>query len=370
MIVSSVNNYNIIGFPPARKRNQRPFKGNISIPENTIFRLGENVIDYFAILKRMAYNYRVFRKNKENITAFYNKIMNVPTESSDFMKFFHNYARKFGKNREVEINLESNRLLDIAKSDEACIFIMSHSDTKRDPAMMGIFGTLLSGAYINLGKSATCPRPKIIVNKEILTSMNKFQRGIYEKFGAVGINANLFSAGKGKNSETIHELINNFVQDKNHIFIFPEGKMSMFKDLELKNRFQPGIGGIIRSALKSKKQVKVVPLGFAYNNKTQNFLGSLYIGEPVYFKKNGGGEILVNQANIDINIAKGNYKKFWSENKQDAFKVITSNSEPVTGYEQGLYIAGLLCENLRICTEKAKIQLPEDSLSINKVIKI
>ena len=347
------------------------FKGNVSIPQKKLFVETENLFNIFAILKRKLFNHVKNRGNKEKILAFYNKFINIADNSYAYMRFFHNFARKFAKNREVEINLESNRLLDIAKSDEAYIFVMNHNNGKYDPAMLGILGTLLSGAYINLGKAKTAPRAKVIVNEDILKSMDKLQREIYEKFGAFGINANLFDAGKGKNTDKIHKLIDNFCQNKSHIFIFPEGKMGMFKDLDLKNKFQPGIGGMVRKALLSKKQVKVVPVGFAYNNKTKSFLGSIYIGKPVCFCSDNN-EVLVNRANINLELANDNYKEFWDykQTKEDEFKSVSHDKKTVLGREQGLYIAGILCENLRICVEKAKEQLPQNSMDIDKIIKI
>lgn len=369
MKISPITNYTC----NYKKNNYKlnSFKGNVSIPQNKIFVESERLFNMFAIIKRKLFNKIKNYGSQDKILTFYNKFINVSDNSYEYMRFFHNFARKFAKNREVEINLESNRLLDIAKSNEAYIFIMSHSNGKHDPAMMGVLGTLLSGAYINLGNAKSAPRAKVIVNNDILKAMDKFQRAIYRKFGAFGINANLFDSGKGKNSAKIHQLIDDFCQNKNHIFIFPEGKMGMFKDLDLKNKFQPGIGGIVRKALMNKKQVKVVPVGFAYNNKTKSFLGSIYLGEPVCFKSENNN-ILVNQANIDFDITNKNYKKFWNDKQKNknVFKTISQDKKPVLGHEQGLYIAGILCENLRICIEKAKQQLPQTTMNINKIIKI
>ena len=347
------------------------FRGNVSIAPKPFFKYSERILNMSAIMKRLIYNHVINRGDQNKLKEFYNKIITVPIDSYGFMRYFHNYARKFCNNREVEINLEGNRLLDIAKSDEACIFIMSHENGKKDPAMLGIIGTLLSGAYINLGKAASCPRAKIIVNEDILTCMNKMQRAIYKKFGAVGINANLFDAGKGKNKDKMHKIISEFADNKSHVFIFPEGKMGMFKALDLKYKFQPGIAGIIRSALKQKENVKVIPVGFAYNNKSKNFLGSIYIGKPVCFKQEGDF-ISVNNANIDLLTATANYKQYFglNEENQSSVKVISGNGVPIKGREQNLYIAGILCENLKICTNLAKNQVPEKSAGINNVIKI
>ena len=147
--------------------------------------------------------------------------------------------------------------------------------------------------------------------------------------------------------------------------------MGMFKDLDLIEKFQPGVGGMVRSAVIDKKQVKVIPVGFAYNNKTKSFLGSIYIGKPVCFKSENN-EIFVNQANIEFDLAKDSYKKFWNYKQKaiDEFRPILHKNIPVLGREQSLYIAGILCENLRICIEKAKRQLPQHPMNIDNIIKI
>lgn len=372
-MITRINNikFNISNQQNFTKQTRLPFKGNVSIAPKPFFKYSEQILNFSAIIKRLVYN-RLFSSRNQNIyKEFYDKITKIPNASYEFMKYFNSYARKFCNNREVEINLESNRLLDIAKSNEAYIFIMSHENGKKDPAMLGIIGTLLSGAYINLGKAAACPRAKIIVNEDILSCMNKIQRAIYEKFGAVGINANLFDAGKGKNKDKMHKLITEFIENKSHVFIFPEGKMGMFKLLDLKYKFQPGIAGIVRSALKQKESVKVVPIGFAYNDKSKNFLGSIYIGKPVCFKQDGDF-IRVNNANIDLISATPSYKKYFSLNEENlhSTKIISDDGIPLKGREQNPYIAGILCENLKICTNLAKKQVPEKSAGINNIIKI
>ncbi len=77
--------------------------------------------------------------NGQQLKKFYYNLLSVDYNSSRYIKILHNYARKYAKNREVEINLESGRLLDIVNSDEACIFIMSHDDGKKDVPMLGFY---------------------------------------------------------------------------------------------------------------------------------------------------------------------------------------------------------------------------------------
>ncbi|MFA7659346.1 MAG: 1-acyl-sn-glycerol-3-phosphate acyltransferase [Candidatus Gastranaerophilaceae bacterium] len=346
------------------------FGGNISIPASRVNRFMEFLLNKLGIVKRTINNKMKNRGNNDKIVSFCQKIINVDENSPEYIKYLYNYARKFGKKREVEINLESRRILDIVNSDESCIFVMNHDNRKKDPAMLGILYSLLYGAYIKAGKASTCPRPKVIVNEDILLSMGYMQRAILGKFGTIGVNASLFGTDKGNNARQMHSLLQGFISDRNHIFIFPEGKMAMFEDLDLKYKFQTGVAGIVNRASKSKKSVKVVPIGFAYNEESEKFLGSIYLGAPVYFKPDGQN-LLVNRGNTGSGFASQNYVDFFSQssNRVDDFKTITSQGQPVTGRDLNDYVAGILCENLKICREEAKKQLPTNSLG-EKVIKI
>ncbi len=58
-----------------------------------------------------------------------------------------------------------------------------------------------------------------------------------------------------------------------------------------------------------------------------------------------------------------------SNDKENEFRVITHQGQPVTGRDLGDYIAGILCENLRICRKEARKQLPQNSLG-DEIIKI
>lgn len=346
------------------------FKSGISIPEKFIFRKTEDSLNFFSMIARRLYNYVSAIKNQKQLNKLFYKILGVNLNSTRYIKILNSFARSKSKNREIEVNIEDKRIEEIAKSNDACIFIFSHNDGKKDPAMLGALYTLLTDAYLKLNKGSTCPRAKIIVNEDILKSMNFKQRTIYEKLGAVGVNANIFSLGKGNNSSVINKLTDEFSEDKTHIMLFPEGKMSMFKSINLKDKFQPGIGGIVNKSTNLKKHVKVIPVGFAYNYLNQNFLGSMHIGKPIYFISRKG-QMYFNRANIEDNYAEPAYNKFFDTNVSDKkyFNVITNKGIPVKGKEVGLYIADILCENLRICTEKARQQLPKYSLK-DDVIRI
>ncbi len=342
------------------------FGNNISLPQNNINRLIESCLGKLAILQRKLKNRIRMKEQSQNINTFYQKVINIDENSPEYIKYLHGYAKSFARGKEVEINLESRRILDIVNSDDSCIFIVNHDAPKKDPAMLGIFNTLLNGAYIVAGKASTCPRPKIIINEDILSTLDVKQKAILEKFGAVGIDASLFNANSPNNAKKLLPIMKAFLKDQAHIFIFPEGKMIMFKDLDLEYKFQTGVGEIINKLTTAKKSVKVVPLAFAYNNESKQFLGSIHVGEPVFFKKQGAN-VIFSEGNMDSSFASQKYVDFFKD-AEDGFRTITEKGHPVIGKDLPDYIAGVLCENLRICKEEAKRQLPIKSLG-DKVIK-
>ncbi len=170
---------------------------------------------------------------------------------------------------------------------------MNHDNQKADPQMLGFFNTMLNEEYVVNDIAETCPRPRVILNEDILSTMNTKMRNIFEKLGSVGIDASLSGGNKASNGRKMIQLMKEYIDGKSNIFIFPEGKNCIFKDRPLKERFQPGIASII-SRLNLKTDVSVVPLGFAYNKKNK-LLAAIEIGEPIIFKKdvsNNKDEIL------------------------------------------------------------------------------
>ncbi len=274
---------------------------------------------------------------------------------------------------EININLLSGCLENIVNSDEACIFVINHDHQVQDPVLLSMFNILLYEKYIEANKAATCPRPKIILNQDILSTKEKKHREIYEALGAVGVDIeqNLSFSETRKNSKSLLHLIQDFCADKNHIFIFPEGRKSAYKNLDLKEKFQVGIGHVVRTALKRKKQVKVIPLGFAFNsnNAEKQPLGSIYVGKPIYFKKDGK-QICTSTGNISFESASPSYRNFFYCNSSPntyfgddvPFKVITHNGVAVTDHTQQSYIGDILAENLQICRQMALQSLPQNPL--------
>ena len=275
-------------------------------------------------------------------------------------------GRIFAKEKEVEINLESNRIKDIVNSNEPHIFIMNHDNQTHDPEMMTMFNTFLSDEYIKSGKASTCPRPVVILNEDILLSMNKKRREIFEKMGAIGIDASLYSADGKKNAKKLIPVLRDFVMGKANIYIFPEGKMSAYKNLDIKDKFQTGVADMVHLLVNKRDDVRVVPLAFDYNKKSKPLLSSIYIGSPIIFKKEGT-HVLSSSGNVSSSFTSDDYKNFFNNPDID-YETITDKGIPVEGKNTVAYIGGVLCENLRICKEEAKAVLSKKSLG-DKVLE-
>lgn len=296
-------------------------------------------------------------KEMQNV---YKEFLAVDEKSEGFIDKLILAGRKFGCKKEVEINIESGLIEKIAKDGKSHIFIMNHDSQSADPEMLAIFNTLLCQEYKRLGLAKDCPRPKIILNEDILLSMNPEKRKVFEKIGAVGIDADLYSNDNAKNARSLLPLLRGFMKDKVNIFIFPEGKLAGSK-VPLKQKFQHGVAEMINKLAGKKDEVNVVPLGFAYNKGSKKNLASIYIGEPVVFRKTCEG-LTSSAGNIKSDFASEHYKNFFlKDNLND--KVITDKGIPVKEKELPAYISGILCENLEICKKEARKNLPSSSLN-------
>lgn len=333
------------------------FGNKISIPKTPkLEAIEKHEINFECFLRKLGDKINSLI-NSKRINALYEHVINTDEKSKEYMIQIFDYGKMLSGAKEIEINVENESLMNIAKSDESCIFIINHDDQKQDPKMLGFFNSLLAREYILNEKAETCPRPKVILNDDILSSLNPKSRAVLEKVGSVGVDARLFSPNLIANGRTLVPLIKDFINNKSHIFIFPEGRMCAFNTLGLEYRFQTGVADIIGQIAKRKKQVKVIPLGFAYKGK----VGSIHVGEPVYFKKDNS-RMLVTKGNIDSQFASEKYTNFFKTNSEaDDFKTITSDGKPVESEDIPDYVAGILCENLKICKEEAKKAISKSS---------
>ena len=286
-----------------------------------------------------------FNKNKHS--QLYEQLLNTDPKSPEYITISSKISQLCSNQNPVEINLESNRLEQIAHSKSPHIFIMNHDNQSKDHKMLAFFNTLLNHIYIHDKLEKTCPRPRIILNEDILLSMNKINRAIFEKLGAVGIDASLYGSDSQANARTFFKLIREFLNKEINIFIFPEGKNAIRKNAPLSEKFQLGVAELVAKIADRMPEVKITPLGFAYGKKAD--ADSIYIGETVVLKKLGE-HIESSRGNISSPFAKTKYKDFFAGRDS---AVLTDKSIPVKGRELPKYIGGILCENLRICKEEA-----------------
>lgn len=316
---------------------------------------GRSVINWLGHLGRGRY-----------IQKVHDQVMQMPEHGPEFLQAVIRMGRYLGQGKEIDINLEDGRLQSLAQSDEACIFIMNHDSQKHDPALLGAFLIQLYEEYLRQDKGNTCPTPKILVNKDILTTQPKAIQAIFEKIGALGVDASIVQtqAGKAHNQKILKPVVEGFCGDKNHIFIFPEGKRAVFQYRDLRDRFHNGVASLVRNAAMQKKQVKVVPIGFAYKRRLWGpNLNSMHIGQPVYFTWQNG-KMLVNPGNMTPKTAPPPYAEFFWDTPIPSEKADTTlqkplmeNGIPVTGKRLVPLISAVLCENLRICRNAAQEQL-------------
>lgn len=196
----------------------------------------------------------------EQIDEFDKLFEKAAPGSPAYLQALQKVAAFFSGDREIEVNVESGRIADIAKSDESCIFVMNHDYQSEDPSLLAMFTMLLYQEYLDQGRAEKCPLPKILLNRDILTTIKepKLQR-LYERLGAIGVDARVgdetvdtfgqiakdllfgwWPWGKKKSSETTKKSSGNgrqlvsvfksFNEDQSHIFLFPEGRMAAYTD--------------------------------------------------------------------------------------------------------------------------------------------
>jgi hypothetical protein len=423
---------------------------------------------YRATLLGLEYRGRILVSNLTNpsnailVDHYLNFFKAAPYQSEAYVHAMLQASPFFTGDYEFEVNTESGRLEKLAESDEACIFLMNHDHQPQDPAMLSFFNMMLYQEYLKNGKGDTCPRPKIILNQDILhTISDKNTRALYRKMGSVPVDARVPGEEKdtfgqifkdigrslmfwkakapetnagakrgGRNSQVMVNVLKGFNKNQCHVFLFPEGRMAALTDeaivtafkkltpeeqliqypmkdrpsnlsfeeqmkvFALNQRFQVGISSIIQMAAKRKKRVKVVPLGFdfkaappltteqkqalkVFENATAQqaknqaetssespptppvlpkSVGSIYIGEPLYFNQTPEGKISVSLGNINGDDATPQYA--------DVFDSVIQNPESVWTFKESegrlkAAMGGVLAENLRICKAKSSKMLTE-----------
>ena len=280
----------------------------------------------------------------------------TPKQDKVYLAQLAEIGRIYGSKKIINVNIEDEILEKIAKKGDSTIFIMNHSNQSEDPQMLAVLNTLLSEAY-KKNNCETFPLPKIILNEDILKTMNPTRRKAFENFGAVGIDASVVGGDKAVNARAFFPIMKDFVKNNCNIFIFPEGRLAVRKDLNLFNRFQPGVASMISRLLSSKKEITVVPVAFAYGSGDLKNLNSMQIGTPIEIKRD---DDLTTVTKGDIEKDKNSVLyNFFDKNKGTQDVVLTSQGKPVGKNDVADYLKTILCENLEINSKLAKEKLAE-----------
>ena len=277
-----------------------------------------------------------------------------PEQSKKYLDILEEISNYYSSKKQIGFNLEEHKLEKIVQKDRPVIFIMTHSNQSEDPSMLAVLNTLLTKAYKQAGKENSFPLPKIILNQDILTTMNLTKRKAFEAFGAVGIDANIFNADKATNTRAFLPLIKDFIKGKCNIFIFPEGKLAVKKYLPLNKRFQSGVAEMINKVLGIKKEVDVVPVGFAYGKGKDRIYTGMHIGEPITFKRIGENTTITAGEIKDSEFADPVAVNFFKKHSDQTDVVMTSQGVPLKPNETTSYIREMLSENLLVCSKKAE----------------
>ncbi len=334
---------------------------------DNLLRAGERLLRNIEFAFRKLGGMLFYAGYRKTVNEAWKTVDGLDPKSADYLKAVIKTSRMVASNKETEINRDDGIIRGLAESDEACIFVINHDYQLKDSGMLALFNALLYEAYLDADRGETAPRPKVILNEDIILSQHPTVQKILTKMGFVGVDASLYTSAEGsqRNRGAVFSLLKEFIRDESNVFIFPEGKMTSFRNLTLREKFQPGVADMIQVAARSKKRVKVVPLGFA----CKKGLYSIEVGEPVYFKRDGKG-LKTSTGSVTPENSGEDYRRFfWPEDRKAEteddgliWRTLTREGEPLGGRDLNRVISGVLCRNMEIAREKARKKLPKKSL--------
>lgn len=300
-------------------------------------------------------------RHKNEIERLYASVSSTDPHSPDFIKRIIETNEFLSDGLKFEMNVESGELDKIANSNEAAIFVVEHKSVPYDVSMGFGFLSQLYKRYQELGKVSGIPLPKFVINRHITDGLPPHLLEVFNKTEAVPLYVSSYPTGEG-GSDLLNSAMAGFANNQNHIMIYPDGRRAKYKqELTDRERFQYGIGKMVQGALKDKERVKVVSLGTDYKDG----IGSLHIGSPMYFSKDGNF-INVSKGNIapDSAAALGNsfYNRL-SGLSDEEMMTITHAGHPIDISDKQSakfmprVIAGILRTDLDACTGKAKSAL-------------
>lgn len=244
----------------------------------TYMELVSNKLSMLSHIQELYDSFIIINKNKKSHPAYINVWATLGNSTKD---------------KTINMNVEDGRIEALATSGESTIFIMNHDNVPRDKFVYPIVNSFLNYAYAMQGKQKQCPRPYIIVSKNVVKRAgNNLMRKIYNKMGLVPIDASLKDRNYKGNVTPIKNLIERFTNNQANIFVFPEGNNSIYKDKPRREKFQSGFSKILKEISKSKDSVNIVPIGISYSDD-KNCMANINIGESVRLAKIKGRTALM-----------------------------------------------------------------------------
>ena len=255
------------------------FNAPKTLLEKMLVNIQKKIILYSRILADRIFLF----DNKRAINELNSGFVNTGQESGEYIEELAKIGNTL-ENKFIIANTEDKILDRIAQSDNSTIFVLNHPNYHKDKFIYAFLSSMLCKLYASQGKQAKCPRPKILVSRNMLKIVHPKIGNIYRKLGLVEVDASLGKKDRAFNAKTMKNLMQEFIKNESNIFIFPEGNNSAYQSKSLDERIQPGIASFIKEAVKHKKSVRVVPVGIDYSKKQKGSLGRIYIGRPLYFK--------------------------------------------------------------------------------------
>ena len=237
---------------------------------------------------------------------------------------------------------------------------MNHTANQvKDIRMAKFFNALLYREYIYNSKAENCPRSKILANIGILNK-SKDKGDELRWMGVVPVNAGLNNKNNpAHNAVVIKDMAKQLIKGNINLFIFPEGALAALTVLPMKFKFQPGVSAIIKMVLDTIEKIKVVPLGFAHNNRES----AIHIGNTILFSKKDSN-YYAGKGNCNSKFFDKNLSKLW-KNKDEI--LLTQNGVPVKNKDIIPYISGILMKNMECCSKEAKLDLKKANKEIFKL---
>lgn len=254
-------------------------------PTNPVSKFALKMLDKSIKYSRILADKIFFLSNRSAIKDLNKTFTKINPASKEYIdelaKVGNSISDKF-----VVTNIENTTIDRLAKSKDATIFVLNHPNYHKDKFVYMILNSMLNKSYVEHGRQMTCPRPKIIVSKNMLKMLGEKVGNIYKKLGLTEVDASLKGRDSSKNIEPMKQLLKEFVENKSNIFIFPEGNNSTFASKTMEEKIQPGIAKFVKSALKAKGNVRIVPVGIDYP-KDKNSFGNIFIGKPILLRESG-----------------------------------------------------------------------------------